>query len=107
MGGRVAALHFVSKTACISENININRKHKHSKEANMSLIAIQEHYIDRIISASQRWSHRKDGGHSRRSKRAACREASEALTKMGFSAEQTKLAIKDADDMAALKLAAE
>ncbi|MFO0906751.1 MAG: hypothetical protein U0835_00010 [Isosphaeraceae bacterium] len=73
----------------------------------MSLIAIQERYIERVIAANNRWSHRKDGGHAGRSRRAAAREAKNALSKLGYTSVQTNQALKDAYDMAILELAAE
>lgn len=73
----------------------------------MSLIAIQDRYISRVIEANQRWSHRKDGGHAGRSRRAASREARAELTKLGYTPEQIDLAMKDASDMVALEMNAE
>lgn len=73
----------------------------------LNLIQIQERYIARVDAAMDRWSHRKDGGQSGRTRAAAYRQARTALLALGFTGPQTWQAIKDADDMLKLQRMAE
>jgi len=77
--------------------------------AKLTLIQIQEHYIDRLNDARRRWAHRKDGGHSLRTGRGARREARGArqeaearLAKWGITGKVARQIIWDAHDMAEL-----
>ena len=68
-----------------------------------SLIEIQQAYIDAVDAGMNRWSHRKDGGHSARIRRGAYRRALAALTSQGWTEEQARQAIRDAHDMLILE----
>ena len=70
--------------------------------AKLTLIQIQEHYIDRLNDARRRWAHRKDGGHSLRTGRGARREAEARLAKWGITGKVARQIIWDAHDMAEL-----
>jgi hypothetical protein len=72
-----------------------------------TLVSVQDRYIETVLSAKNRWSHRKDGGHAGRARRAAARKAHKSLLSMGFSDMQACHAIKDAHDMVILELNAE
>ena len=50
-----------------------------------NLIRIQERYIERVLEARRKWEHRKDGGHSARTRRAARRELIRELGKLAFT----------------------
>lgn len=69
----------------------------------MTLITVQQEYIDTVNAGIDRWSHRKDGGHAHRIWRGARRKLEAALSKLGFTAEQIQQALKDARDMAELE----
>lgn len=73
----------------------------------LTLIGIQEAYIETINAGIARWSHRRDGGHTGRIWRGARRKAENALRRLGFTDRQIASAIKDANDMAALERTAE
>lgn len=73
----------------------------------MTLIQVQEQYIETVNAGLARWSHRKDGGHSSRISRGAYHKAQKQLATLGFTQEQTEQAIKDARDMAELERRAE
>lgn len=77
------------------------------KRSSNTLIGIQEEYMDRVSTANSRWSHRRDGGHAGRSRRAAYRQALKALRGLEYSETQARLAIKDAQDMVVLNAVAE
>lgn len=69
----------------------------------MSLIQIQETYIEAVNSAIARWDHRPEGGHSRRCIRGAYTRAVRILARKGYTTAQIELIIADADDMALLE----
>lgn len=73
----------------------------------MTLIQVQEQYIETVNAGLARWSHRKDGGHSSRIRRGAYHKAQKQLASLGFAQEQVEQAIKDARDMAELERNAE
>jgi hypothetical protein len=73
----------------------------------MSLITIQDRYIGRVLEAEIKWSHRKSGGHMRRTRRAAYTEAKESFLKLGFSLVQIVQIVSDANDVVILELNAE
>lgn len=68
-----------------------------------TLIQIQDQYIETVNAGIARWSHRKDGGHSRRISRGARHAAEKDLRSLGFTSQQIDQAIKDARDMAELE----
>jgi hypothetical protein len=68
-----------------------------------TLIGIQDEYVETVNAAISRWSHRRDGGHSSRTRRAARRKAEKALGRLQFTEAQIAAAIKDARDMAELE----
>lgn len=68
----------------------------------LTLIGIQEEYIETVNAGISRWSHRKDGGHAGRIARGARHAAEKKLRRIGFTTEQIAQIIKDARDMAAL-----
>lgn len=73
----------------------------------MTLIQIQDHYIETLNAGIARWSHRKDGGHASRISRGAYHKAEKQLLRLGLTQEQVKQSIKDARDMAELERNAE
>lgn len=70
----------------------------------MTLIEIQDRYIRRVNAAVAKWSASKNGGHLRRTKISARREAEKSLEKLGFT-NKTQIAtiIQDAKDIAELE----
>jgi hypothetical protein len=73
----------------------------------MTLIQVQEQYIETVNVGLARWAHRKDGGHSSRIRRGAYHKAEKQLTSLGFTQAQVEQVIKDARDMAELERNAE
>jgi hypothetical protein len=73
----------------------------------MTLIQVQEQYVDTVNAGLARWAHRKDGGHSSRICRGAYHKAQKQLLSLGFTQPQIEQAIKDARDMAELERNAE
>lgn len=71
-----------------------------------NLIHIQREYIETVNASLDRWSHRKDGGHSSRVIRGARKKALVELKRLGFSDDQSNAMIKDAHDVMALERAA-
>jgi Holliday junction resolvasome RuvABC DNA-binding subunit len=71
--------------------------------ATLNLIQVQERYISRCDTAMSRWSHRKDGGHGNRTRRAAYREALRSLVALGFTEIQARQLIADAQQMLELE----
>lgn len=67
-----------------------------------TLMGIQDEYIETINLGIDRWSHRKDGGHSSRISRGARTAAEKALRQLGYDQKQIDQILKDARDMAAL-----
>ena len=67
---------------------------------------IQDEYIAACNTALDRWSHRRNGGHSHRSIRAARRKAESAIALWGFNTSQVKAIMRDANDILALERAA-
>ena len=68
-----------------------------------TLIGIQEQYIETINAGIERWSHRKDGGHSHRITRGARTVATKQLNKIGFTdPRQIDQILKDARAIAEL-----
>jgi hypothetical protein len=87
---------------------SLERAHPLSMETTtMTLIQIQDRYVETVNAGIARWSHRKDGGHSDRIRRGAYHQAQKQLASIGFTSEQTEQAIKDARDMAELERNAE
>lgn len=86
----------------------MNDNHQSSRRPTLNLIQIQERYIERVTAAFSRWNHRpkppwaQAGGHYGRVHRAARRAALRALLAWGFTEEQAKLTIQQADEMAEL-----
>lgn len=76
---------------------------KSTNSEKKNLIGIQDRYMSRVQEANAKWSHRNDGGHSARTRRAARREAERGLTGLGFTQTQVAAAIRDAQDMIALE----
>ena len=70
-----------------------------------NMIAIQQEYMETVSLGMDRWSHRRDGGHSSRIRHGAARKAHESLVKLGFTDEQAKQIIRDAHDMMLLERA--
>lgn len=68
-----------------------------------TLISIQDELIATVNSGYQRWSHRKDGGHSDRIRRGACHQARKALLRIGYDEAKITQLIKDALDIAKLE----
>lgn len=68
-----------------------------------SLIEAQQEYIDTVNAGILRWSHRRGGGHSHRTRRGATNKLQSALLGAGFTAQQAIQAVKDARDMAELE----
>jgi hypothetical protein len=75
--------------------------------AKMSIIQIQGSYIARITAARQRWSHRPDGGHYERTRRAAHHEAMVRLYRWQITGRVAEQIIRDAADVAELQWLAE
>jgi hypothetical protein len=73
----------------------------------MTLIQVQEQYIETVNAGIARWSHRKNGGHADRVRRGAFHLAEKQLAKLRFTQEQIAQAIKDARDIAELERNAE
>jgi hypothetical protein len=73
----------------------------------MTLIQIQERYIETVNAGVARWSHRKNGGHADRIRRGAHHKAQKQLLALGFTQEQAEQAIRDARDIANLERCAE
>ena len=75
----------------------------------MTLIAIQDEYIETVNAGIARWSHRPKnfgigGGHADRILRGATRRAETRLHKVGFTDKaQIAQVIRDARDMALLE----
>lgn len=70
----------------------------------MTLIEVQEQYIETLNAGLARWSHRKDGGHSSRISRGARHTAEKQLRKLGYADQkQIDQIIQDARDMASLE----
>lgn len=71
---------------------------------NMTLIGIQQEYIDTLNAGIARWSHRKGGGHSSRISRGARHAAEKKLRQLGYSDQkQIDQTVRDARDMASLE----
>ncbi len=74
----------------------------------MTLIGIQEKYVETMNAGIARWSHRKGGGHASRISRGARHAAEKSLRKLGYTDDkQIAQIIQDARDMAALERLAE
>jgi len=71
-----------------------------------NLQQIQDEYIAACNATLDRWSHRRNGGHSERSLRAARKRAANAILRWGFTPKQAAQIIRDADDILALARAA-
>lgn len=71
-----------------------------------NLIEIQQEYMDTVSGGMDRWSHRRDGGHSGRIRGGAFKRAHKALTKWGFTDKQARQVIQDAHDQMLLERAA-
>lgn len=69
----------------------------------MSMIEIQQRYIDRVARAHAKQGKRSAGLVFARTKGAARKEATAALIKCGYSAEQAEVIVKDAHDMFVLE----
>jgi hypothetical protein len=72
-----------------------------------SMTQIQDEYIDKVKAGIQRWSHRKNGGHTSRILRGARKRAEKQLFPLGFSEAQVRLIISEARQMAELEMSAE
>ena len=70
----------------------------------LTIITIQQQYIDTVNAGHARWSHRPDGGHIRRIQRGAWNRAATALRKLGYT-DQSDIAgiISQARDVAELE----
>jgi hypothetical protein len=65
----------------------------------MSMIEIQQRYIDRVAAAHAKQGRRSAGLMFARTKGAARKEATAALLKCGYTAEQAAAIVKDAHDV--------
>lgn len=80
-----------------------------------SMIEIQDRLAEKLNRAAIRWGiashHAKPSylqpGHYSRSRRAAVKEARQALAELGFGATDAKIIIRDAIDAAELELRAQ
>lgn len=72
-----------------------------------TLTQIQEEYIETVNAARERWNHRKDGGHSGRTRSAAYRRAAKQLRKWEFNDVQIRQIIRDAQEVADLNYRAD
>jgi hypothetical protein len=79
-----------------------------------TLIGIQDEFIQAIVAATARWSHRRCawdssriGGHYTRARRGARRKATKSLQALGFDDVSIEQIIKDADDVAKLEINAD
>ena len=70
-----------------------------------NLQQIQDEYIAACNATLDRWSHRRNGGHSHRSMRAARRKMESAIIRWGYTPKQAAQIIRDADDILALERA--
>ena len=69
----------------------------------MTIIEIQEEYIETVNAGIARWSHRVGGGHSARISRGARHKAEKSLRHLGYTDQkQINEIIADARDMASL-----
>jgi hypothetical protein len=81
----------------------------------MTLIGIQDRYIQTLLGASRRWAHRpghgiggyRFGGHFPRTARGARKAALADLRALGFSDAQAEQAVTDAKRMYELELLAD
>jgi len=64
-----------------------------------TLIQVQQEYMDTVSAGIDRWSHRRDGGHSGRIRTGAFRKAHKALMRFGFTDTQSRQIIRDAHDV--------
>ncbi len=70
------------------------------------LIRIQTDYIDTVSAGMDRWSHRRDGGHSGRIREGAWRRAYKSLIAWQYTDEQARRIIADAHEQMMLERAA-
>lgn len=71
-----------------------------------TLTQIQEEYMETVSLGMDRWSHRRDGGHSGRIRGGASKKAHKALIKWGYTDVQARQIIRDAHDLMMLERAA-
>lgn len=69
-----------------------------------TLTAIQGDYVDTVLSAKLRWSHRKDGGHSHRTIGKAIKKLRREMKAWGYTESFITLALSDANDIVELEL---
>ena len=72
----------------------------------MTLIEIQQAYIDRVVPAYLRITERTKGRRAQKCKAAARREALARLMRLGFTEANAEIVIKDAQDIATLEISA-
>ena len=72
----------------------------------MTMIEIQQAYIDRVVPAFLRITERTKGRRAEKTRSAARREALARLQRLGFTPDNAALVIKDAQDIAALEIGA-
>jgi hypothetical protein len=72
----------------------------------MTMIEIQQAYIDRVVPAYLRITERTKGRRAQRTKAAAHREALGRLVRLGFTEANAEVVIKDAQDIAILEISA-
>jgi hypothetical protein len=72
----------------------------------MTIIEIQQAYIDRVVPAYLRITERTKGFRAQKTKGAARREAMARLQRLGFTDANAALIVKDAQDVAELELSA-
>lgn len=70
-----------------------------------TIIQIQQEYMDTVSAGIDRWSHRRDGGHSGRIRAGAWRRAHKALTALGFNDAQARDQIKQTHEVMELERA--
>ena len=71
-----------------------------------TLMQIQQEYMETVSAGMDRWSHRRDGGHSGRIRGGAFRKAYKSLARFGFTDKQARQIIQDAHDVMMLERAA-
>lgn len=69
----------------------------------LTLIDVQQDYMDTVNAGMARWGHRKALGHAARISRGARHAAEKRLRRLGFTDQQIAVLIKDARDMAELE----
>jgi hypothetical protein len=72
----------------------------------MTMIEIQQAYIDRVIPAYLRITERTKGRRAQKTKAAARREAMARLIRLGFTEDNAAVVVQDAQDIAILEISA-